>query len=238
MALTVMTYNVGNGLAAPERLARLLRALGADLVGLQELAAPQADVLATELRSLYPCQVLVPGGFAGKGLLSRYPITSHEQLALYPARPDLRAVVDVDGVALGVVVAHPPPPRLVGRRVAFDAASLAQLDALARVAVAHAPSVLLGDLNMTPRHPVHARLRAAGLADAFAVAGRGRGWTLPRRLGHARFQHRLQGLPLRPVARVDYIFYTRGLEATAAWLGDDGGSDHLPVLARLELAHA
>jgi endonuclease/exonuclease/phosphatase family metal-dependent hydrolase len=48
----------------------------------------------------------------------------------------------------------------------------------------------------------------------------------------------LQGLPLRPVARVDYIFYTRGLHATAAWLGDDGGSDHLPVLARLELAHA
>jgi len=36
--------------------------------------------------------VLVPTCFAGTGLRSRYPITSHHQLALYPARPDLRAV--------------------------------------------------------------------------------------------------------------------------------------------------
>jgi endonuclease/exonuclease/phosphatase family metal-dependent hydrolase len=231
-----MTYNVGNGLAEPGRLARLLRYMAPDLVGLQELAVPQADVLRTVLTDLYPYQVLAPTGFSGKGLLSRYPILDQENLPLYPQRPDLRAVVGVGGVSLSVLVAHPPPPRLRGSSLGFDRAALSQLDALAGAAVEHAPSVLLGDFNMTSRNPVYTRFVAAGLADAFAVAGSGRGWTLPRRLGHAsRFKHGLLGLPLQPVARVDYIWYTAALCAEAAWVGDDGGSDHLPVLARLSL---
>jgi endonuclease/exonuclease/phosphatase (EEP) superfamily protein YafD len=160
-----------------------------------------------------------------------------EQLSLYPARPDLRVVVEFGGVPLSVVVAHPPPPRLIGIRVGFDPAALAQLDALASIALERGPGILLGDFNMTRRHPVYARFIAAGLIDAFAVAGTGRGWTLPRRLGHAkRFKHHLHGLPLVPVARVDYVWFTRHLQAEAAWVGGDAGSDHLPVLARLALS--
>jgi len=58
--LTVMTYNVGNGLARPERLVKLLRETAADLVGLQELTASQAQALQAELTSFYPYQVLHP----------------------------------------------------------------------------------------------------------------------------------------------------------------------------------
>jgi hypothetical protein len=43
MPLTLMTYNVGNGLAQPSRLAHLLRQSDADLIGLQELARAQAE---------------------------------------------------------------------------------------------------------------------------------------------------------------------------------------------------
>jgi vancomycin resistance protein VanJ len=235
--LEVMTYNVGNGLADPARLVVLLRQLGADLVGLQELAPAQAEAIARELSDVYPYQVLSPTGFSGKGLLSRYPVVASEQLSLHPARPDLRASVDVQGARLSFLVAHPPPPRLHRAGIGFDPAALHQLEALAGLTVQHAPAVLLGDLNMTRRNPVYARFAAVGLADAFAVAGAGRGWTLPRRLGQAsRFDHGLHGLPLRPVARVDYIWYTPGLHAEAAWVGPDGGSDHLPVLARLALS--
>lgn len=231
-----MTYNVGNGLAAPARLASLLRGAAADLVGLQELAAPQAELVASDLGDQFPYQVLVPTGFSGKGLLSRYPILDHEQLALYQDRPDLRVVVDIEGLRLSVLIAHPPPPRLSRSRIAFDPAAAAQLEALSGLALEHAPSLLLGDFNMTPRNPLYARFVAAGLVDAFAVAGTGRGWTLPRRVGYAsRFNHGLHQLPLRPVARVDYIWYTASLRAETAWLGGDGGSDHLPVLARLTL---
>jgi endonuclease/exonuclease/phosphatase (EEP) superfamily protein YafD len=38
------------------------------------------------------------------------------------------------------------------------------------------------------------------------------------------------------MARIDYIFYSPDLQATAAWLGPwDGRSDHRPVIARLAL---
>jgi endonuclease/exonuclease/phosphatase family metal-dependent hydrolase len=72
--------------------------------------------------------------------------------------------------------------------------------------------------------------------DAFAAAGSGRGWTLPRRVGRSsRFNHAMHWLPLRPVARIDYIWCTPGIAVEAAWLGPDAGSDHLPVLARIRL---
>ena len=234
--LTVMTYNVGNGLAPPERLVALLRESDADLVGLQELTAAQALALQAELANLYPYQVLTPTGFTGKGVLSRYPVVSEERLELYPDRPDVRVTVEVEGTRLNFLVAHPPPPGLSGLRLNFHPIAVSQLDTLATLALEHAPSVLVGDFNMTPRNPIYARFVAAGLEDAFATTGAGLGLTFPKRLGHsARIRHRLHGFPLRLVTRFDYIWTTPGLQAESAWVGADAGSDHLPVLARVVL---
>lgn len=55
--------------------------------------------------------------------------------------------------------------------------------------------MLLGDFNMTPRNPAYARLVAKGLVDAFVVAGVGRGWTLPRRVGAPELQARTARVP-------------------------------------------
>ena len=233
-ALTVMTYNVGNGLADPGRLLRMLRGVAVDLIALQELGAAQAAVLSRALGDRFPYYVLVAAGFEGKGLFSRFPIREHEQLDLYPARPDLRAVVDVDGAALTIVVGHPPPPRLGRGGLAFQPAATAQIGRLANLTLDSAPAVLLGDFNLTPRHPYYARLCAAGLIDAFAAAGVGRGSTLPRRVGQSsRVRLPLGWISLLPLLRVDYIWHTSGIRAGAAWIGEDAGSDHLPVLARL-----
>ena len=57
MHLTVVTYNVGSGLWGPGRLAELLLETEADIVGLQELAAVQAELLAT-FGGVYSYQVL------------------------------------------------------------------------------------------------------------------------------------------------------------------------------------
>src|SRR5215472_796750 len=88
-SLTIMTFNVGNGLAEPDRLVDVLRRVNADVVGLQELSAHQAHALTTGLQDVYPYQVLIPDGLAGKGMLSCFQLISHEQLALYSDRPDL-----------------------------------------------------------------------------------------------------------------------------------------------------
>src|SRR5919199_4912720 len=101
--LVAMTYNIGNGLARPGRLVALLHASGADVVGLQEVSDAQAAALRRDLRGVFPYQALHPAGFAGKGLLSRYPLLSEDSLYLYPMRPDLHVVVDAGPTPLVVI---------------------------------------------------------------------------------------------------------------------------------------
>jgi endonuclease/exonuclease/phosphatase family metal-dependent hydrolase len=45
----------------------------------------------------------------------------------------------------------------------------------------------------------------------------------------------LSWIPLIPAARVDYIWYTEQLSCASCWVGDDAGSDHMPVFARLKI---
>jgi endonuclease/exonuclease/phosphatase family metal-dependent hydrolase len=204
----IMTCNVGNNRAAPEQLIPVVRDSGADLVGFQELSDIQAEALSTELGGDYPHQALYPGGFAGKAVLSRYPILESEQLHLSTVRPDLQAKIDINGKEITFIVAHPPPPR---------------------------PH--LGDFNLADWWGEYAYLRSTGLKDAFLEAGEDRGHTLPTRIGPWKrlltLNRFLRGLPLTPIFRVDYIWYTEPFSCQRAWVGEDTGSDHLPVLAKL-----
>jgi vancomycin resistance protein VanJ len=234
---TIMTYNVANGLAIPERLIPQLMSSKADIVGLQELSPPQAWAIEEQLFNEFPFQALFPGEFWGKGLISRHPIIDVEQLFLFPGRPDLRGAIDLAGYTLAVILAHPPPPHLSLSGIRFAPKALDQIQSLVKIAASNPPSILMGDFNMTYRHAVHAQIRASGLADAFHVIGKGGGYTLPVRLGPWRRMKRLnrllRWLPMLPLARVDYIWHSSQLQPQAVWLGEDGGSDHLPVLARM-----
>ncbi len=238
-AFTVMTYNIANGLAIPRRLIPQLKSSQADIIGLQELAPLQAQAIEEQLFSEFPFQALFPGEFWGMGLMSRYPIIDVEQLFLYPGRPDLRGSIDLPGNPLTLILAHPPPPHLSLNGIRFAPKAIDQIQSLVNMAASNPPAILMGDFNMTYRHAVHAQIRASGLADAFHGTGKGGGYTLPVRLGPWRRMKRLnrmlRWLPMLPLARVDYIWLTSQLHTQSVWLGQDGGSDHLPVLARLVL---
>ncbi|MDX1436335.1 MAG: endonuclease/exonuclease/phosphatase family protein [Anaerolineales bacterium] len=237
--IVVMTSNVGNGRARPEDLIPAFANSGADLIAIQELSEHQAAAIAADLEQQFPHQAVFPGGFAGKAVLSRFPITTSEQLHLSPHRPDLHAVVQINGAEIAFLVAHPIPPKLSWAGLRFDGETWSQIRTLADMAVENPPAVLLGDFNMADWWGEYAYIRTAGLKDAFAVAGPKRGSTLPRRIGpwkrFTSLNRALSGLPLFPVLRVDYIWYTEPLHCQEAWIGDDTGSDHLPVLARLAL---
>jgi endonuclease/exonuclease/phosphatase family metal-dependent hydrolase len=232
-----MTCNVGNDRAEPERLIPVIRDSGADLIGFQELSDAQGEAIAHELGKEYPHQVLYPGGFAGKAVLSRYPIIDSEQLHLSTVRPDLQAKIDLDGSEITFIVAHPPPPRPHWKGLKFDRQTWEQIISLANLAVNQPPAILLGDFNLADWWGEYAYLRSAGLKDAFRVAGSDPGHTLPTRIGPWKrllaLNRLLRGLPLVPMLRVDYIWYTEPLHCQQAWVGEDTGSDHLPVLAKL-----
>jgi len=221
---TVMTYNVGNGLAPPLLLARALRESGADIIGLEELMTEQAGAIQQHLRDIYPHQILYGMGIPGKGILSRYPIVASTQLELHPERPDLHGFIEMGGRELQIIVAHPPPPRLHRTGIHPTKEARQQFEMLLQAAVSGEPTILLGDFNMGDRQAQYSILKAAALSDAFREAGVGSGVTFPRRRGRVR---------LVPMVRIDYIWYTQHVRATRAWVGADAGSDHLPVMAEM-----
>lgn len=225
---TILTHNAGNGLASPVELVNFIRSSSADIVGLQEITASQAFALDANLADLYPHRVLFGDGIPGKGLLSKFPILEHEQLYLYPARPDLLAVIQLAEGELTVIVAHPPPPRIHRNGIYMNKATMRQIKTLRSLATAGGPVLMLGDFNMTAISNQHASFRAAGLIDAFQESGAGFGFTLPTRW---------KQIPLVPMARVDYIWHTPHFEPLESWIGPATGSDHLPVFARLGWVH-
>src|SRR5262245_1763988 len=234
--LTVMTFNVGNGLARARRLIPFLHTSDADIVGLQELATGQAEAIAAELETVYPYQDLHPGGCEGKGVLSRYPLADSELLPLFKDRPDLRVVAVIGDASLTLLVAHPAPPHHHWRNAHSKASARAQIATLTSIALACPPAILLGDFNMTERHAHYTHLETEGLVDAFGVAGAGPRHTLPTRVGYTRgLKHSLRWARLVPVVRVDYIWLTPDVAVESAWVGRDAGSDHLPVFARLSV---
>ncbi len=239
MEFSIMTCNIGNERARSEQVVGGLRESGADLIGLQEVSHGQAEALQAALRDIYPYQVVFPGGFAGKAVFSRYPVLNAQQLQLSTVRPDLMASVKLGNRTLTLIVAHPPPPLLSWRGFYFDPQTWGQIQALARLARENRPAVLLGDFNLVDQSSEYAYLRAAGLQDAFAASRGKPGYTLPKRIGPWKrliwLNRMLRWLPLPPVARVDYIFHTSEISSLDARVGEDLGSDHLPVLAKLRL---
>jgi len=235
-AVTVMTANVGAGLAPDAGIEAALRAEMPDIVAFEELPRAQAHRLRATLEDLYPDTAFFADGHEGRGVMSRHPILSARSLEIATGRPDCIAVIDVSGVALTVVVAHPRPQRITRSGLLFDFPSRRQLLRLARMTREAAPAVMLGDLNMSPRHPGYLRIKALGLVDAFAAKGRGRGPTFPTRVGYGRWSgDRVARSKVPPVVRFDYIWCTPDISVDAAWIGPDAGSDHAPVLARLLL---
>lgn len=238
--LTVMTANLWNGLAPDSKVIHAIRTSGADLIGLEELNRRQAVVVVDAVADLYPYAATFGDSHEGRGVLSRVPLESVESVSLVADRPDVRAVVHVNGVAITMIVGHPRPQVLRGGRLRFQMASLRQILRLGQITMASGPAILLGDFNMGPKHPGYARLQRLGLIDAFVMGGvsPGAGNTFPLRMHVAvnpqvSNPNRVVSLP--PIKRFDHIWHTPDIRTERAWIGPDSGSDHASVVARLIL---
>jgi endonuclease/exonuclease/phosphatase family metal-dependent hydrolase len=237
-----MSFNIHHGQGTDgvldlERIARVIRASGADVAGLQEVDrnfgersnwADQAAGLAELLNwhvvyganiDLDPPAPGRPRRQFGNAVLSRYPIARWENTRLFRSpgeeqRGLLHVEVDVPGLALDVYVTH------------LDAFSetdrVEQARQVVELMAENCPAVLLGDFNALPETPEIGRL-GAKLTDAWTAADGAD--PLVTRPGDA------------PAGRIDYIFTSPRLRA--AWTGfntdDPAASDHLPLVSRLVL---
>ncbi|MFN8076579.1 MAG: endonuclease/exonuclease/phosphatase family protein [Kineosporiaceae bacterium] len=220
--LRVMTVNVELGGAPARDLVDLVRHEHPDLLAVQELT-PQlvSDLERAGLDRELPYRHLLPRPSAGgSGLWSIGPI--RRQPALTSTRfAGPRARLDVGGVPVEVVVAHPASPGPLSYAV-WDseqrglAAELARLDD-------GTPRIVLGDFNGTTGHAAfRALLQRSRLDDAADLDGLsawpGLTWPADRS-------------PMPPFARIDHVL------VSAQWQADDvrtarvRGTDHRALLA-------
>lgn len=234
IVVSVATMNVGNDMAPDDQLAKVIRKLRPDIVALEELTRKQAAYLADALQDTWSHHFTFSDGYEGRGIYSQYPFRRQRELEISSGRPDGMVEVDLDGQVLTIFVGHPRPPRLKRTSLEIPFASHRQLLRLADLAVDAAPAVLLGDFNMRPDNTVYTRMRERGLVDAFAASGEGAERTFPVRVAPAKaVRGRQVRLKTPPLFRLDYIWHTPDIRSVATWVGEDTGSDHLPVVSRL-----
>ncbi len=220
--LTVMTYNTAQGRAEWDGLERAIRESGADIVAIQESVDEQVPLYRRDLSDLYPYQAFYDSGVDGIGMLSRFPFEEEGVQYLASWRAYLIADVEVGGRTLTVISAH-PPVMLFGPGGPAGGGR-ADYGMLADLAMERGNTIVAGDLNLTDQDEGYSTIIKRGLADARREVGFGFGLTFPTELNT---------LKLPPLIRIDYILTTPDLQPIETWVGQDGGSDHLPVLATI-----
>jgi endonuclease/exonuclease/phosphatase (EEP) superfamily protein YafD len=229
--MTIWTHNVYYANQDVDSVAGIVRAADPDLIALQELGATLAGLLADELRADYPHQVMNPQGesVAGKGFLSRYPITEsmHWQTG---ALLQQRIVLDVAGNEIIFYNFHAPTPYHFpfGYRPAGRSRDITEL--LNRVEADTAPVIVAGDFNMSDQSNDYWRMTQP-FEDAYRGVGSPFGFTFP---DFQRFNPALEIQP--PLLRIDYVFHSDDFRPIDAQVWPTSGrSDHRPL--RVQLAY-
>lgn len=243
-ALTVMTMNLGPGVAIPSQLADEIEQSNADIVAVQEMTDESANVLAKRLRSQYPYLILDSNAHT-TGLLSRFPVRATEWFR--PAgegRAALYAEIDVNGTILNLIAPHPLPSNIVWwqDRPPFaigidDSAQQRELADIAQRAQTIAkPVIVLGDLNISDQTRAYPTM-ANYFRDAYREVGWGFGFTFPSGLRVRNFFPTSGGFGSLtvpgPWLRLDYVFHSDDLVAESAQVLCRGGSDHCYLIVRL-----
>ena len=238
--LRVATYNVHgcvglDGRLSPARIARVLQALDADIIALQELdvgrsrsrAVDQAQVIADllEMQMHFGAAIEVTGERYGNAILSRWPMTLRkaELLSRGQGRMEPRgavwASVAVEDITIEVISTHLGLTH--GDRNAQLSALLSDNWPCGGDAVAR--TILCGDLNSAPASSVCRRLGQC-LRDVQRVDGRRGRATWP---------------PAFPLRRIDHIFVGDAFRVLKTEVPRNRltgvASDHLPVVVDLEL---
>lgn len=232
-AVRVLTCNIQSGKFDPSRLSMLINEVSADIVALQE--CPREF----NLPLLNGWHFVQDGGLV---VMSRYPLYPGKPLRslhpphLWPRTSLLPCRVSLPGGDVAFCNVHLPSPRY-GIQNILDRTTLLNMkratllireteqrlktarSAQQAVNDLDAPVIIAGDFNMPVESMIYRKVWSR-FSNAFSLAGTGFGWT--ERVD-------IYGLPL--TIRIDHILTGAGLESSFCRVGQDIGSDHLPVIA-------
>lgn len=212
--LRAMLINVYTGNTDHAAVVESIEAHDPDFVILEEVNQRWLDALGP-LKQRYPHGVDHPrGDNFGIALLSKHPIVEARIIDIGRiGLPSILALFEVQGASFFILGTHTLPPVSLeySNRRNEHLAAIPEV-----VAALDAPTVLLGDLNVSP-WSFHFRrlLRDSGLRDA--SRGRGVQPTWPADL-----------FPL--LIPIDHCLYSTGIDILDKSVGGSVGSDHFPVV--------
>ena len=229
--LTVLTYNIHHGEGVDgkldlERIARLISRENPDLVALQEVdqntqrtgGVDQAKELArlTGMHFAFGSAMDYQGGDYGQAILSRWPI-QHHSVHILPQRDGREPRICL------AVQLKSPVPDLTFASTHLDhqveAIRIQQAQELNKIFAERNPAILAGDFNAV----LSSETMQSLLAEWSDSAGTNSAPTIPA---------------AKPARRIDYILTrpeSRWRMITSRVVDEPVASDHLPVLAVLEL---
>lgn len=237
-----MTFNIHHGRGTDRRLdlnriAEMIRKSNADLIGLNEvdrffskrsMYRDQISWLAEQLQMEYafsPSITLKSKNSEtarqyGNALLSKFKILKNKSTHIHSSskfregRSILETVIEIDSQPLQVLVTHISFNPSSRRKQIQHILKFVELNPL--------PTVVMGDWNMNPGSKSW-RTVAKIMHDVWNISGEDRGFTYPS---------------YRPRKRLDYLFISEDIKVIDTEVVDfmPEASDHLPVLAKLELS--
>src|SRR5437764_10902104 len=233
--LRVMTYNIYVGVGMDKkldlpRIAAVINGQRADLVGLQEVdrgveRTGRIDEIAelaklTHMDYAFAFNLKYQGGQYGVAILSRYPIRATDHRLYLNTREAerrgfIRAEVNIDGRVVNFATTHLDYQYEDGR--VFEAEQL-----LAGLKDVKGPLIVVGDFNDVPTGGAY-KLMSERFADAWIENGASdQGLSYPAD---------------KPAKRIDYILSRRTdrIRSKKAWTVNTLASDHVPVVADLEI---
>ena len=229
-SITVMSFNVLYSNKTYGAIAESIEAASPDIIGFQELTPPGKAALIVALKPEYPYHTLsILEQRLSVALWSRYPIEMMEKFPLPPRNLAIHTIINIEGQRVHVFVVHLSPNQvfdhpisdfvpLVTERFRHRAAEVTRLRE--EITALSEPVLLMCDCNLTETSEAHHRLNEF-LDDSFREVGWGFGHTLHPPVA-----------PI-PIQRIDYIWHSNDFVAVEAFVGQDGNSDHLPVVAKL-----
>jgi endonuclease/exonuclease/phosphatase family metal-dependent hydrolase len=231
--LRVMTYNIHVGVGMDkkldlQRIADVINKEKPDLVGLQEVdrgvkRTEGKDEIAelaamTKMDFAFAPNLDYQGGKYGVAILSRLPIknTVHhmfENKREAERRGMLKVEVELNRKTINFVTTH--------LDYQFEDGRLFETEQLLKfLEETKGPLIVVADLNDTPDGSAY-KLIDTIFDDAWiASRTKGDGFSYPAD---------------KPVKRIDHIFYRDRVRAKRAWVVETLASDHVPVVAELEI---
>jgi endonuclease/exonuclease/phosphatase family metal-dependent hydrolase len=233
--IRVMTYNIHVGIGMDKkldlpRIAAVINSQKPDLVGLQEVdrgvtRTQRIDEIAelaklTKMNYDFAFNLHYQGGAYGVAILSRFPIRAmehrlYQNLREAERRGFIRGEISLDGVTINFVTTHLDYQFDDGRL--FETQQL-----LAALKDVRGPLIVVGDFNDVPSGSAYQLMR-----ESFTDV-----WTSTRS-GDEGFSYPAD----KPAKRIDYIFArsTDGVRVKRAWIVNTLASDHVPVVAEVEV---